>query len=295
MPRIYTYKTLVGKRFTRLTVLSEAYKKSGSRFWECRCDCGEVRIVRGNSLVGGRTKSCGCLSREVFLAHSLAAAPSRRWCRTVQAGQRFGKLVAINYLSNSKGRDGSWLCRCDCGIEKPVRTYSLTSGEVISCGCLWRDKVRRIMIDANTTHGMSNRREYPVWTAMMHRCLHPDDLAYGQYGGAGIIPCQQLQSSPKALLALLGPRPEGDYQLDRIDNLKGYFCGECDDCKCHGRKLNVRWATRTQNLRNRRNNALFKINDEIHCASEWAERLGLTRGQFIYRYRANKYVATDIS
>ena len=57
---------LSGKRFGRLIVLQEEephYTKGGSkkRMWLCKCDCGKTKIVNGNSLVCGRTKSCGCL------------------------------------------------------------------------------------------------------------------------------------------------------------------------------------------------------------------------------------------
>lgn len=32
--------------------------------WNCVCDCGNARIVRGKSLIYGISKSCGCLARE---------------------------------------------------------------------------------------------------------------------------------------------------------------------------------------------------------------------------------------
>lgn len=55
---------LTGKRFGRLTVLEEAGTTNGRR-WLCRCDCGEEKIVYGNSLKRGTTKSCGCLGLEL--------------------------------------------------------------------------------------------------------------------------------------------------------------------------------------------------------------------------------------
>ena len=55
---------LTGKRFGRLTVLEEAGTTNGRR-WLCRCDCGEEKIVYGNSLKRGTTKSYGCLGLEL--------------------------------------------------------------------------------------------------------------------------------------------------------------------------------------------------------------------------------------
>ena len=76
---------LTGQRFGRLTVIERApnkpqvhgpnynpIDKNGKKkkekifaMWRCRCDCGKEVIVRGSSLVHGRTTSCGCYHHEV--------------------------------------------------------------------------------------------------------------------------------------------------------------------------------------------------------------------------------------
>ncbi len=56
---------ITGKKYNRLTVLSEAGRdRFGQVLWDCRCDCGKRVIVRGRDLREGRTKSCGCLNIE---------------------------------------------------------------------------------------------------------------------------------------------------------------------------------------------------------------------------------------
>ncbi len=55
---------LVGKRFARLLVIGETKPKGRRPKYICRCDCGATHQVAGASLVGGHTKSCGCLSAE---------------------------------------------------------------------------------------------------------------------------------------------------------------------------------------------------------------------------------------
>jgi len=50
-------------------------------------------------------------------------------------GQRFGKLTVLARAENQGGKT-AWLCRCDCGREKAVKTCSLRSGHTKSCGCL---------------------------------------------------------------------------------------------------------------------------------------------------------------
>lgn len=51
--------SLVGKRFGKLVVNSQAPSKRGERYWECLCDCGKVKIFRTKSLL--KVQSCGCL------------------------------------------------------------------------------------------------------------------------------------------------------------------------------------------------------------------------------------------
>lgn len=61
---------LAGRRFGRLTVLSQASKpahvKFGGTFWRCRCDCGRELVTRGGTLTGGQSQSCGCAREEAL-------------------------------------------------------------------------------------------------------------------------------------------------------------------------------------------------------------------------------------
>lgn len=49
-------------------------------------------------------------------------------------GQRFGRLLASEWVGNSR-----WRCACDCGSEATVFTNKLRSGATRSCGCLRAD------------------------------------------------------------------------------------------------------------------------------------------------------------
>ena len=57
---------LTGRRFTRLQVVERIASKGGRRY-ACRCDCGMVTPTTAHALVTGKTKSCGCLSRNAFV------------------------------------------------------------------------------------------------------------------------------------------------------------------------------------------------------------------------------------
>jgi hypothetical protein len=62
-----TKKNITGERFGRWHVVREVEGDGrGSSIWECICDCGTIRNVRGSALWGGLTKSCGCLSVDLM-------------------------------------------------------------------------------------------------------------------------------------------------------------------------------------------------------------------------------------
>ncbi len=86
-----TLINLTGQTFGRLTVLERAgsYHKNGNVQWECRCDCGNIPIIRGQNLTSGRSRSCGCLNkmfaRKRKLTHGMRKSPEyTTWSAMVQ-------------------------------------------------------------------------------------------------------------------------------------------------------------------------------------------------------------------
>jgi hypothetical protein len=73
-------KDLTGQRFLRLVVLSRAgLSKNRTATWNCRCDCGNEKIIIGLSLRHGKTRSCGCYSRDRTIEHhTLPPGEARR-------------------------------------------------------------------------------------------------------------------------------------------------------------------------------------------------------------------------
>lgn len=67
---------MVGKRFGRLTVVSQAPILSWkNRRWHCVCDCGNRIAVAGGDLRNGRSQSCGCLRQERITTHGMSRTP----------------------------------------------------------------------------------------------------------------------------------------------------------------------------------------------------------------------------
>jgi hypothetical protein len=115
------------------------------------------------------------------------------------------------------------------------------------------------------THGRWNTPAYHNWFAMKARCTDPMNPAYQYYGGRGITVWPAWANSFETFLRDVGERPSGLHTLDRIDNSRGYEPG------------NVRWATRTTQMRNMRKNRWVTFRGETLCLSEWCTRLGIKR------------------
>lgn len=68
---MFQLKDLTGQRFGRLEVIEQAGRsKSKHIMWLCRCDCGKRKVVMGNHLTSGRTKSCGCFMDEARVTNN---------------------------------------------------------------------------------------------------------------------------------------------------------------------------------------------------------------------------------
>ena len=116
---------LVGQRFGRLVVLREYGRDKRGIIWECLCDCGTIVYVHTRDLNIGKTKSCGCLRRDINREMHMADI----------AGIHCGYLDVIRSVGIQK-RKQIWECRCKCGRICYASTQDLLSGNVISCGCI---------------------------------------------------------------------------------------------------------------------------------------------------------------
>jgi len=169
-------------------------------------------------------------------------------------GRRFGRLVAEHFISPASRSNGyAWQCQCDCGNTKIILGRSLMTGMTTSCGCYQKEAATRLCKSGQIqvrTHGLSpkgNRHPlYGTWAAMWNRCRSPKHARFPRYGGRGISVCPRWLDFA-AFVADVGPKPGPSYTIDRIDNDGNY------------EPTNVRWATKSQQARNRSNTRVLAL------------------------------------
>lgn len=248
---------LVGNKYGRLTVIDlDSDRGRGQVYWVCECDCGNVVTVRGCSLKSGHTKSCGCISHGKEMEDL--------------SGQRFGRLVVIEFDHMDEYYSSHWLCRCDCGNKVIVSRGNLVKGRATSCGCYKRDRQREL----HTTHGEHRSRLHNIWGNMKQRCGNEKNTNYHSYGERGIEVCDEWLDDYETFRDwALENGYSDDLTLDRRDNNGIYSPDNC------------RWADCYTQANNRRTTRYITYNGETHSISEWARILGVSRGTLDYRIR----------
>jgi hypothetical protein len=160
-------------------------------------------------------------------------------------------------------RDGTTHVYAACSCGSPPKRYwvrALRSGNTQSCGCLARERQSAVGV-ASATHGMTKSSEYKTWAQMRKRCADPSDKSFANYGGRGIKVCERWAAFEN-FYADMGPRPSPKHTLDRRDNDGDYSPDNC------------RWATKTEQTRNRRNAITVTLRGQTKPLMVWCEELG---------------------
>lgn len=169
-------------------------------------------------------------------------------------GQIFGRLTVLSRDTDPQSGTRTrrrWICQCVCGQTRSIMAQSLRNGASQSCGCLAAERLEEFRPVAHRTHGakVGGRTDpvYEAWTGMKNRCQNRNDPAWKNYGGRGLTVASEWVTSFEAFRDHIGERPPGKhpsgrplYTLDRIDNDRGY------------EPFNVRWATASEQAKNRR-------------------------------------------
>lgn len=134
---------LVGQRFGKLTVIRKDTYGTHAKYL-CRCDCGQEIVVRGDSLMSGKTVSCGCSKRAEDKIDQLRAG---RKLDDHTSGIFFKGTISKNNTSGingvSKLKSGKY--RAYIGYKN--RVYSLIEDYNINIASEVREKAEQAVKD----------------------------------------------------------------------------------------------------------------------------------------------------
>lgn len=184
-------------------------------------------------------------------------------------GKKFSRLTVLSYAGAIAGRQKIWLCECECGTRKSIRSGSLLNGSVKSCGCLSSE----VTANRNRTHGMRNHSLYPIWNNMRFRCLNPKCAEWKNYGARGIKICPEWDSF-RVFAQDMGDKPTAAHSLERKDTNGDYSPSNCV------------WATNTEQSNNKRNNRRITIGPVTLTVAQWEKERGFTKDLLRSRLKA---------
>lgn len=207
---------LTGRKFRKLTVI-HCNLPPRNRIL-ARCECGKEIKTRSFDLLHGRTSSCGntlCCTRSENLLN-----------------MKFGFLT-VQSLSTVKNNRGEliWICKCDCGKIRRVKSYNLQNGLVKSCGCK-RDWLK--------SEKLSKPIEDVLLTSLF--CRYKNGAKYRkldfllnkeQFKMFIFKKCFYCGSEPFAdfiVKSIFGDKICKYNGIDRVDSNKGYLLDNCVTC-----------------------------------------------------------------
>jgi len=110
--------------------------------------------------------------------------------RIEEAGNRYGKLVVVEYAGKDKYGRATWVCDCECGGEITAKGGSLRSGSVQSCGCIRAEWLGNTKDELGNTYGKLTVAKFAglnKWSQALWYCT----CACGK---ESIVPGQSLRS-----------------------------------------------------------------------------------------------------
>ena len=106
-------------------------------------------------------------------------------------------------------------------------------------------------------HGLHSRL-YRIWRCMKFRCYQKSHKGYPNYGGKGIIVCDEWLEYVNFRDWAVSAGYEETLTIDRIDNSKSYYPSNC------------RWATTKEQSNNRTDNVFLTIDGETKTVAQWS-------------------------
>lgn len=199
----------------------------------------------------------------------------------VEVGMKFGRLTVLEKTTKQQRNKGcisgfsnlaASKCKCECNNIILVLDNHLKTGHTKSCGCYKLDAVKCKV----KTHGLSKKKGYHSWQAMIQRCTNPKRERYPLYGGRGITFAKKWETF-EGFWEDMGSTWQKGLSLERIDS-NGNYCKE-----------NCKWSSNKEQANNTRTNILWLYEGNWISTDELASKLNIKRNSLFAPYYYKKY------
>lgn len=184
--------------------------------------------------------------------------------------QRFGRLVAIKPVGTDKWGNYRWLCKCDCGNEKIIKSSKLVQGRTRSCGCYRKEVSTKSLEKHGITTG-GKPRTFIIWGGMKARCYNSDNSSYKSYGARGITVCKEWLIYKNFHNWAINNGYSDELEIDRIDNNGNYEPSNC------------RWVSKNFNRKHQRKTRWITIGKTTDSINGWCKKYNINKWE-AYKY-----------
>ena len=158
-----------GLRFGRLVIIKFLRNdKYWHPSWLCKCDCGGTVEVKWTNLYSGRTKSCGCLRRELQTTHGQHRSPEyKSWKGMIQRCTNPKDASFSYYVGRGSGVCDRWRDFRNFYEDMGERPKGLTIERTNNCkgyspdNCCWATRTEQqhnTRLQTNNTSGVTGIR-----------------------------------------------------------------------------------------------------------------------------------------
>lgn len=115
----------IGDTFGSWIVIGKALFRSGKKYirtpYECRCECGTIKVLDARRLINGKTTCCWDCGRKKVNDQR------RKLEQQKQIGRKYGRWTVVSFVGYMQLRTcirPLYKCRCDCGFEIMPKSFN---------------------------------------------------------------------------------------------------------------------------------------------------------------------------
>lgn len=241
----------IDTKIGRLTIVGINYDKSKANkpYVYCKCDCGNKTTLTRELYGMSDASSCGKCNRFELI----------------------GKTINdFNVIGEDCDNSKNMIVMCNtCKSTSSVSLYRIAHNDRIKCKFCSKLKTKH--------NGLSYSRVYSIRRGMVDRCYNKNNNKYSEYGGRGILVCDEWLNKDNGFINFYNWAMENGYSedlsIDRIDVNWNY---EPDNC---------RWADIYTQANNTTRNIFVEINGELKTIAQIAREHNLNYDLVWKRYK----------